>query len=169
MTDAALLADFRQWQSFRDQERLNREHESAQRQLEQSGAMATRLAEAYRSMAERGAAEGACYRTLFTRQQQDGSTLACECWLFVRKVIAERGTTRVRAGMLETFDLETGRIAPKEQTPVSITLELFDQISVGRGSLMSCRVDRHDQPEDTHFVTFLDQVQNLKSYMQKTD
>lgn len=169
MTDNTLLPAFRHWQRFSDQERLNREHRASIKRLEESGAMANRLAEAYRSMAKRAAAEGACYRTLFSREQEDGTTLTCESWLFVRRVIAEKGSTRVRASMIETFSLENGRIEPAECSAESITLELFDQISVGRGTLMSCRVDRHDKGGDTHFITFLDTVENYKAYMAKDD
>lgn len=167
MTDATLLANFRHWQRFSQQERLNREHRAAIGRLEQSGAMASRLAEAYRNMAAKGAEEGACYRTLFSRTQDDGSTLTCEGWLFVRRVIAEKGSTRVRGSMLEVFDLQSGRTEPQEATASAVTLELFDQISTGRGVLMSCRVDRHDKRGDTHFITFLDAVENYKGMMKE--
>ncbi|WP_027349240.1 hypothetical protein [Halotalea alkalilenta] len=166
MIGSELLNDYRRWQRFQEQDRLGREHGAAVRKLEGSGAMASKLAEAYRSMAGRAAAEGACYRTLFEREQEDGSTLACEGWLFVRRVISEGGTTRVRATMLESFTLEHGRIPPGERPAYSITLELFDQISIQRGMAMSSRVDRQDAAGDIRFVTFVDAVQNYKAHMQ---
>lgn len=158
MDSTNLFADYRRWQTFQRQDKLQREHAAALRKLADSGAMASRVTEAYRSMADKGAKENACYRTLFERKRVNGESLACEGWLFVRRVLAEGGTTRVRATLLESFTLEDGAIEPGSKPASKVTLEIFDEILVKRSMTMGCRIDRHDQPQDIRFVTFLDSV-----------
>ncbi|KXS36102.1 MAG: hypothetical protein AWU55_3049 [Halomonadaceae bacterium T82-2] len=162
----ALFADYQRWQRFNRQDQLEREHRAALRKLASAGAMASRVTQGYRSMAEKGAAEGACYRTLFRRQHDDGPALGCEGWLFVRRILTEGGTTRVRATLLETFTLEQGAVEPQEATVAKLTLEIFDEILVQRDMALGCRIDRVDDDRDTHFVTFLDSVRgDLTRYM----
>lgn len=158
MDSTTLFTDYRRWQRFQRQDQLGREHTAAMRKLAESGAMATRVTEAYRSMADKGAKEGACYRTVFLRRRDNQETLACEGWLFVRRVLSEGGTTRVRATLLESFTLEEGIIEPGDKPAIKVTLEIFDEILVKRSMTLGCRIDRHDDDNDTRFVTFLDSV-----------
>ena len=158
MDSTTLFADYRRWQCFQRQDQLQREHTAALRKLAESGAMASRVTEAYRSMADKGAKENACYRTLFQRRRDKGEELACEGWLFVRRVLAEGGTTRVRATLLESFTLEDGFIEPGDKPASKLTLEIFDEILIKRSMTMGCRIDRHDESHDIRFVTFLDSV-----------
>lgn len=158
MDPTSLFADYRRWQCFQRQDQLGREHAAALRKLAQSGAMATRVTEAYRSMADKGAKEGACYRTLFQRRRDNQETLVCEGWLAVRRVLAEGGTTRVRATLLESFTLEDGILEPGDKPATKLTLEIFDEILVQRSMTLGCRIDRHDEPHDIRFVTLLDSV-----------
>lgn len=165
MESPSLIAEYRRWLVFQRQEQLGQEHRGATERLAKAGALAARVTEAYRSMADKGAKEGACYRTLFLRQRE-GGTLACEGWLFVRRVVAEGGATRVRASLLETFTLEDGIIAPGERPAHKITLELFDELKVERSMATTARVDRIDTSGDTHFITLLDAVRgDLRQYM----
>ncbi|WP_251978225.1 hypothetical protein [Salinicola avicenniae] len=166
MDATSLHADYRLWLRFQRQEKLAREHRAAVTKLAESRAMASRVTEAYRSMADRGAKEGASYRTLFQRQRDDGENLACEGWLFVRRVLAEGGTTRVRATLFESFTLEDGDIAPPDTDPTKITLDIYDELLVRKTMAMGCRADRHDDPKDTRFITFLDSVRgDLHQYL----
>ncbi|WP_136064780.1 hypothetical protein [Modicisalibacter radicis] len=162
MDDAtSVIAEYRRWQRFQRQDQLEREHAAALRKLADSGAMASRVTQGYRSMADKGAQEGACYRTLFRRQRDDTTSLTCEGWLFIRRVLAEGGTTRVRATLLESFTLEGGSVDPAKDSPSKpskVTLEIFDEILVQRDMTLGCRIDRHDDDRDTQFVTFLDSV-----------
>lgn len=166
MDATTLFADYQRWQRFQRQDQLEREHRAALRKLAESGAMATRVTQGYRSMAEKSASESACYRTLFSRRRETGDIAACEGWLLVRRVLAEGGTTRVRATLLEGFTLETGAIDPAQASAYKVTLEIFDEILVQRDMTLGCRIDRHDDDRDTHFVTFLDSVRgDLTRYM----
>lgn len=158
MDPTTLFADYHRWQRFQRQDQLGREHAAALHKLAQSGAMATRVTEGYRSMADKGAKEGACYRSVFLRSRDNGEALACEGWLFVRRVLAEGGTTRVRATLLESFTLEEGSIEPGDKPATKVTLEIFDEILVKRSMTLGCRIDRHDDERDTRFITFLDSV-----------
>ncbi|ART61749.1 hypothetical protein [Kushneria marisflavi] len=166
MDVTSILEEYRHWQRFSKQEKLDQEHLGAVQKLAKSGAMATRMAASYKSMAERAASEGACYRTLFSRRQDNGEQLACEGWLFVRRVLAEGGTTRVRATLLETFTLEHGVITPGSMPGTSVTLEIFDELLVKNTMQLGCRVDRSDDDRDTRFVTFVDMVRgDLKAHL----
>ncbi|WP_106477009.1 hypothetical protein [Phytohalomonas tamaricis] len=166
MSVSSLLNDYQKWRRFQRQDSLDREHDAALRKLAESGAIASRMTEAYRSMASRGASEGACYRTLFRRQLEDNHALACEGWLFIRRVLAEGGTTRIRATMVETFNLEEGFVTLGKRPAEAITLEIYDEILTQRGMLMRCRADRQDKQGETHFITFLDSVRgDLKPYL----
>ncbi|APE29487.1 hypothetical protein BOX17_00035 [Halomonas aestuarii] len=165
MDEHHLVTEYRRWLTFQHQARLDREHHGARQRLEESKVSATRMTEAYRSMAEKGASEGASYRTLFLRDH-DETALACEGWLFVRRVLAEGGSTRVRATLLTTFTLETGRIEPGSQPAEKVTLEIFDQLRVDRGMSSVVRVDRTDGSRDTRFITLLDAVRgDLRRHM----
>ena len=154
----SLYADYRLWQRFQRQDQLSREHQAAVRKLAETGAMASRVTEAYRSMADRGAKEGASYRTLFQRQRDSGDNLACEGWLFVRRVLTEGGTTRIRATLFEGFTLEQGTLTPSPDTGIKITLDIYDELLVQSSLKLGCRTDRHDDARDTRFITFLDSV-----------
>lgn len=166
MDSTSLFADYARWQRFQQQDQLHREHKAAVRKLAESGAMASRVAEAYRSMAEKGAAEGACYRTLFLRQRPHGESRACEGWLFVRRVLAEGGITRVRGTLLESFTLEDGALTPGDKPALKVTLDIYDEILVQRTMKMGCRIDRQDDQQDTHFITLLDSVRgDLRAHM----
>lgn len=166
MDATSLHANYRLWLRFQRQEQLAREHQAALRKLAETGAMASRVTEAYRSMADRGAKEGASYRTLFQRQRDDGENLACEGWLFVRRVLAEGGTTRIRATLFETFTLEEGNITPSAENPKKITLDIYDELLVQKSMALGCRTDRHDDERDTRFITFLDSVRgDLRQYL----
>lgn len=161
-----LLDEYRRWQRFQQQDRLDREHRGAVQKLAASGAMSSKVVEAYRSMAARAASEGACYRTLFERQVDDNTTVACEGWLYVRRVIVEGGTTRVRASLIETFTLVTGAVDAGTIPAKRITLELFDEIAMDRNMSMSCRIDRRDDESDRRFITFTDNARNYKALAQ---
>ncbi|SHF56249.1 hypothetical protein SAMN02745148_02989 [Modicisalibacter ilicicola DSM 19980] len=166
MDSTTLFSDYHRWQRFQHQDRLEREHAAALRKLAEFRAMASRVTEGYRSMADKGAKEGACYRTLFLRGRDNGEALVCEGWLFVRRVLAEGGTTRVRATLLESFTLEEGIIEPGDKPAGKITLEIYDEILIKRSMTMGCRIDRHDDEHDTRFVTFLDSVRgDLKEHL----
>ncbi|MFC3285461.1 hypothetical protein [Litchfieldella rifensis] len=166
MDSSPLIAEYRRWLVFQRQEQLSQEHRGAATRLAQAGAVAARVTDAYRSMADKGAQEGACYRTLFLRQRESGDVLPCEGWLFVRRVLAEGGMTRVRASLIETFTLEEGVIAPGERPAKKITLEIFDELLVEKSMATSCRVDRIDQSGDTRFITLLDAVRgDLRQHM----
>jgi len=166
MDATSLHANYRLWQRFQRQEQLAREHQAALRKLAETGAMASRVTEAYRSMADRGAKEGASYRTLFQRQRENGDNLACEGWMFVRRVLAEGGTTRIRATLFESFTLEEGEIKPSPESPQKITLDIYDELLVQKSMVLGCRTDRHDDERDTRFITFLDSVRgDLHQYL----
>ncbi|WP_110665517.1 hypothetical protein [Salinicola halophilus] len=162
----SLQADYRMWLRFQRQEQLGREHRAAVQKLAETGAMASRVTEAYRSMADRAAKEGASYRTLFQRQRDEGDNLACEGWLFVRRVLAEGGTTRIRATLFETFTLEDGEIQPSAESPKKITLDIYDELLVSKSMKLGSRADRQDDARDTRFITFLDSVRgDLRQYL----
>ncbi|MFG6178863.1 hypothetical protein ACGTN6_16635 [Halomonas sp. THAF12] len=166
MESRELIHDYHRWLRFQHQARLDREHRAAWQQLESAGVSAQRTTEAYRSMAEKAAAQGACYRTLFLRQHDDGHSLACEGWLFVRRVIAEGGATRVRGTLLPSFTLIDGPLAPADAQAESMTLEIFDQLLVDRGLASVARVDRVDASGDSHFITLIDSVRgDLRRHM----
>ncbi|MFC0268509.1 hypothetical protein [Kushneria aurantia] len=166
MDVTSILQEYRHWQRFSRQEKLDGEHRAAVQKLAKSGAMASRMTASYKSMAERAASEGACYRTLFNRRVDEENSLACEGWLFVRRVLGEGGTTKVRATMLETFTLEHGAIAPGSRPAVPVTLEIFDELLVQSTMQLGCRVDRHDDDGDTRFITFVDMVRgDLKPHL----
>lgn len=165
MESTELIAEYRRWRRFQHQAQLDREHRTASQRLETSKVSATRMTQAYRSMADKAAAEGACYRTLFLRDH-DGTALACEGWLFVRRVLAEGGATRVRATLIETFNLASGHLEPGRQPAEKLTLEIFDQLTLERGLASSVRVDRIDAAGDTRFITFLDTVRgDLRTHL----
>lgn len=165
MDEKNLVTCYRRWLTFQQQARLDREHHGARQRLEESKVSATRMTEAYRSMAAKGASEGASYRTLFLRDHGD-TALACEGWLFVRRVLAEGGSTRVRATLLTTFTLEEGRIETGSQPAEKVTLEIFDQLNIDRGMSSVVRVDRIEGNRDTRFVTLLDAVRgDLRRHM----
>lgn len=161
----SLIQQYQHWQRFLRQDRLDREHKGAVQKMAAAGVSANKVVEAYRSMATRGATEGACYRTLFDRRYDDQTTLACEGWLFIRRIIQEGGSTRVRASLVESFTLTQGIIAPEKMVPQDVTLELFDEIAVDRGMAVSCRVDRRDDDSDSRFVTFTDAVRNYRTLL----
>ncbi|BBG30287.1 hypothetical protein [Zymobacter palmae] len=163
----SLLQHYAHWQRFLRQDRLDREHKGAVQKMAAAGVSANKVVEAYRSMATRGATEGACYRTLFDRRYDDQTTLACEGWLFIRRIIQEGGSTRVRASLVESFTLTDGIITPEQMAPQDVTLELFDEIAVDRGMAVSCRVDRRDDDADSRFVTFTDAVRNYRTLLNK--
>ncbi|SEK30728.1 hypothetical protein [Halomonas daqiaonensis] len=166
MDEKNLVSGYRRWLTFQQQARLDREHHGARQRLEESKVSSTRMTEAYRSMAAKAASEGASYRTLFLRDHDD-TALACEGWLFVRRVLAEGGSTRVRATLLTTFTLEEGRIEPGSQPAEKVTLEIFDQLNIDRGMSSVVRVDRIDGNRDTRFITLLDAVRgDLRRHMQ---
>lgn len=165
VTHEGLVQQYQHWQRFLRQDRLDREHKGAVQKMAAAGVSANKVVEAYRSMATRGATEGACYRTLFDRRYDDQTSLACEGWLFIRRIIQEGGSTRVRASLVESFTLEQGLIAPEAMAPQDITLELFDEIAVDRGMAISCRVDRRDDDMDSRFVTFTDAVRNYRTLL----
>jgi len=168
MDEKNLLTSYRRWLTFQQQAQLDREHRGARQRLEESKVTATRMTEAYRSMAAKGASDGASYRTLFLRDHGD-TALACEGWLFVRRVLAEGGATRVRATLLTTFTLEEGHIEPGSQPAEKVTLEIFDQLNIDRGMSSVVRVDRIDGegPRDTRVITLLDTVRgDLRRHMQ---
>lgn len=166
-TREELLSQYHHWQRFLRQDRLDREHKGAVQKMAAASVSANKVVEAYRSMATRGATEGACYRTLFDRRYDDKTTLACEGWLFIRRIIQEGGSTRVRASLVESFTLDQGQIALEAMEAQDITLELFDEIAVDRGMAVSCRVDRRDDDADSRFVTFTDAVRNYRTMLNR--
>ncbi|WP_148254135.1 hypothetical protein [Aidingimonas lacisalsi] len=166
MDSDSRIKEYRRWLIYQRQEQLGREHRGASEKLINAGVTAQGVTDAYRSMADKGANEGACYRTLFLREYPENELLACEGWLFVRRVLSEGGSTRVRATLLETFSLDNGLINPGEHPAEKVTLEIFDQVQVGSSLSTSSRVDRIDTGGDTRFITFLDAVRgDLQPYM----
>ncbi len=158
MAFSQLMAEYRQWLTFQRQEQLSREHQGIVQRLEDARASANQVLQAYRSMAEKASIEGACYRTIFLRQQDDNHALPCEGWLFVRRVLSEGNSTRVRVTLLETFSLEDGIMAPGDKPARKLTLEIFDQLNIDKGMRTNVRVDCLDTPQDYHFITLLDAV-----------
>ncbi|XKE43841.1 hypothetical protein LG302_10615 [Halomonas organivorans] len=166
MDSDALLHDYHRWLRYQRQDRLDREHRAAWQQMEAAGIPARRTVEAYRSMAEKAAAQGACYRTLYLQAHEGGDALACEGWLFVRRVLAGEGQTRIRAALLPTFTLEDGPLSPGDRPADAMTLEVFDAVSLDRGLASVARVDRVDAPGQTRFITLIDQVRgDLRSHL----
>ncbi|MCM2130372.1 hypothetical protein [Larsenimonas rhizosphaerae] len=163
---SALFDQYQQWQRFNQQDRLDREHRAAMKKVIASGAMARKMVDAFKSMAEKGASQGACYRTIYRHETDDGQALTREGWLFIRRVQAEGGATRVRATLLKSFTLDDGAIEFARDQGEGITLEIFDEINTAGSISMSCRVDRTDDKYDSQFVTFLDMVRgDLKPYL----
>ncbi|GAA3893917.1 hypothetical protein GCM10022228_01230 [Halomonas cibimaris] len=158
MASSDLIADYRRWLTFQHQEQLSREHAGIVQRLEEARASSGPVVQAYRSMAEKAAAEGACYRTLFLRTREGGEALVCEGWLFIRRLLSEGQQARVRATLVETFTLEDGIMAPGDKPARKITLEIFDQVHIDKGMRTSVRVDCVDNGNDAHFVTLLDAV-----------
>ncbi|WP_085919371.1 hypothetical protein [Halomonas sp. CSM-2] len=166
MASSQLIEQYRQWQTFQRQDQLSREHLGVVQRLEDARASSTQVVEAYRSMAEKASKEGACYRTLFLRKRNDQHALPCEGWLFVRRVLSEGNSTRVRVTLVETFTLEDGTLAPGDKPARKLTLEIFEQVQVDKGMRTSVRVDCLDKPEDYHFITLLDAVRgDLRPYL----
>nr|WP_300312575.1 hypothetical protein [Halomonas sp.] len=157
MASKELINEYLQWRAFRRQSQLDSEFRAARKKLDDARISATRMTEAYRSMADKGAEQGACYRTLYQRDH-DGVAVTCEGWLFVRRVLAEGGTTRVRATLLETFRLENGQQEPGKTTAEKVTLEIYDQLLTSQNMALVVRVDRTDGDRQTNFLTFADQV-----------
>ncbi|GHC32907.1 hypothetical protein [Aidingimonas halophila] len=160
------IQEYHRWVTYQRQEQLVREHRGATDKLVNAGVTAKSVTQGYHSMADKGASEGACYRTLFMREYVDNELLPCEGWLFIRRVLEDGESTRVRASLLETFNLIDGQIRVGDRAADSITLEIFDQVKVGNHISTSSRVDRVDASGDTRFITFLDAVRgDLRSYM----
>ncbi|MGO2132377.1 MAG: hypothetical protein ACTH3D_05675 [Halomonas sp.] len=152
------IHDYHRWLNFQRQAQLDREHRGAVSRLDEAGVSATRMIEAYRSMAEKAASERACYRTLFQRAYEGGHHATCEGWLFVRRVLAEEGKTLVRATLMTTFTLTDG-VMTADQAPVEkLTLEVFDQLKLDSGIASVARVDRADRSGDVQFIALLDSV-----------
>ena len=165
MASSQLMADYRQWLTFQRQEQLSREHQGISQRLEDARASANQVLQAYRSMAEKASNEGACYRTLFLRER-DNASLPCEGWLFVRRVLSEGNSTRVRVTLLETFTLEDGIIAPGDKPARKLTLEIYDKLYINKGMRTQARVDCLDTTQDYHFITLLDAVRgDLRPYL----
>ncbi|MWJ26612.1 hypothetical protein LG290_06940 [Halomonas sediminis] len=158
MASSRLMAEYQQWLTFQHQEQLSREHQGIAQRLTDARATANQVVQAYRSMAEKAATEGACYRTLFLRQGETGKALPCEGWLFIRRVLSEGNTTRVRATLLDTFTLEQGHIEVGTQPARKVTLEIFDQIQIDKGMATTVRVDEVGSAGNYHFITLLDAV-----------
>jgi hypothetical protein len=166
MASSQLMADYRRWLIFQRQEQLSREHQGIVQRLEDARASANQVVQAYRSMAEKASVEGACYRTIFLRKRDDNHALPCEGWLFVRRVLSEGNSTRVRVTLIETFTLEDGIMAPGDKPARKLTLEIFDQLQMDKGMRTSVKVDCLDAPEDYHFITLLDAVRgDLRSHL----
>lgn len=160
-----LINQYRRWRAFQRQAQLDGEHRAARRKLNEARISATRMTEAYRSMAEKGAEEGAFYRTLYLRSHDD-TALACEGWLFVRRVLSEGGSTRVRATLLETFQLANGQLEPGKTAAEKVSLEIYDQLLVDKGMATAVRVDRVDGDRQVQFMTFSDQARgDLRQYL----
>ncbi|MGQ7249404.1 hypothetical protein ACUN9Y_18985 [Halomonas sp. V046] len=165
MASKELISEYRRWRAFQRQAQLDREHRGARTKIDEARVSASRMTEAYRSMAEKGAAEGACYRTVYLRDH-DGVALTCEGWLFVRRVLAEGGSTRVRATLLETFRLESGQVEPGVTAAQKITLEIYDQLLIDQGMATAVRIDAIDGDRQSHFLTFSDQARgDLRRHM----
>jgi len=158
MASSKLIADYRRWLTFQRQEQLSREHSGIVQRLEDAHASSKQVMQAYRSMAEKAATEGACYRTLFLRTRDSGDALVCEGWLFIRRLLSEGEQARVRATLLETFTLEDGIIAPGDKPARKVTLEIFDRVHMEKGMRTSVQVDCVDADHDYHFITLLDAV-----------
>ncbi|WP_442489887.1 hypothetical protein [Halomonas litopenaei] len=157
MASPELIKEYRRFRAFQKQAQLDTEHRGAQAKIDEARVSAARMTEAYRSMAEKGAEQGACYRTLYLRDH-DGVALTCEGWMFVRRVLAEGGATCVRASLLETFRLENGQCAPGDTPVEKITLEIYDQLLVDKGMATAVRIDGVDGDRHSQFLTFNDQV-----------
>ncbi|MBZ5488216.1 hypothetical protein HW452_11850 [Halomonas aquamarina] len=158
MSSSQYIAEYRQWLTFQRQEQLSREHQGVAQRLEDARASSKQVVQAYRSMAEKASTEGACYRTLFLRERDNNQVLPCEGWLFIRRVLSEDNSTRVRATLLETFSLEDGIMAPGDKPAQKVTLEIFDKLDINKGMRTSVRVDCLETPQDYHFITLLDAV-----------
>ncbi|WP_404374499.1 hypothetical protein [Vreelandella aquamarina] len=166
MASSHIMADYRQWLTFQRQEQLSREHQGISQRLEDARATANQVVQAYRSMAEKASMEGACYRTLFLRERDNNASLPCEGWLFVRRVLSEGNSTRVRVTLLETFTLEEGNIPLGDKPARKLTLEIFDKLDINKGMRTQVRVDCLDTPQDYHFITLLDAVRgDLRAYL----
>ena len=166
MASSQLMADYRQWLTFQRQEQLSREHQGISQRLEDARASSAQVIQAYRSMAEKASNEGACYRTLFLRECDDNASLPCDGWLFVRRVLSEGNSTRIRATLLETFNLADGAIALGDKPARKLTLEIYDKLDINKGMRTQVRVDAIDTPQDYHFITLLDAVRgDLRPYM----
>lgn len=166
MASSQLMAEYRRWLTFQRQEQLSREHQGIEQRLEDARASASQVVQAYRSMAEKAAKEGACYRTLFLRSTADQPALVCEGWLFVRRMLSEGQQTRIRATLLETFTLEDGIIPVGDKPAKKITLEIYDQLNIDKGMRTSPRVDALESTQDKHFITLLDDVRgDLRQHM----
>ncbi|WP_447556220.1 hypothetical protein [Vreelandella sp. EE22] len=156
MASSQLINDYRQWLVFQRQEQLSREHQGVSQRLEDAKATSSQVIQAYRSMADKASTEGACYRTLFLRESDEQTALVCEGWLFIRRVLSEENTTRVRATLLETFTLEDGSITPGDRPARKVTLEIFEKLDINRGMRTDVRVDCLEAPGDYHFITLMD-------------
>ncbi|WNL43945.1 hypothetical protein RN347_09255 [Halomonas sp. PAMB 3264] len=150
------INDYRQWLVFQRQEQLSREHQGISQRLEDARVTPNQVIQAYRSMADKAATEGACYRTLFLRESDETSALVCEGWLFIRRVLSEGNTTRVRATLLETFTLDDGILSPGDKPARKVTLEIFEKLDINKGMRTDVRVDCLETPEDYHFITLMD-------------
>lgn len=166
MSSSQPIVEYRQWLTFQRQEQLSREHQGISQRLEDARASSKQVVQAYRSMAEKASNEGACYRTLFLRERDDKQALPCEGWLFIRRVLSEDNSTRVRATLIETFTLEEGILAPGDKPAQKITLEIYDKLDINKGMRTSVRVDCLEAPTDYHFITLLDAVRgDLRPYL----
>lgn len=166
MASSELITDYRRWLTFQHQEQLSREHSGIVQRLEDANASSRQVMQAYRSMAEKAAAEGACYRTLFLRTRENNDALVCEGWLFIRRLLSEGEQARVRATLLETFTLEDGIMTPGDKPARKVTLEIFDRVHMDKGMRTSVQVDSIDSEQDYHFITLLDAVRgDLRSHL----
>jgi len=166
MASSQLMAEYRRWLTFQRQEQLSREHQGIMQRLEDARVSAPQVVQAYRSMAEKAAKEGACYRTLFLRTLADQPSLVCEGWLFVRRMLSEGQQTRIRATLLETFTLEDGIIPVGDKPAKKITLEIYDYLNISKGMHTSARVDALESSQDTQFLTLVDAVRgDLRPHM----
>jgi hypothetical protein len=166
MDATTLTRDFHLWQRFSKQDRLEREHRAARRKIAEAGTMATRMIQAYQSMAAKGASESACYRTIYKHKDAQGDVLVREGWLKVRRIVAEGGTTRLRGTLITTFSLADGEREPADAEVEKLTLEIYDEIVAGTRMKLACKVDRCDGEGQTDFITFLDSVRgDLKEWL----
>ncbi|MCB8890392.1 MULTISPECIES: hypothetical protein [Halomonadaceae] len=166
MASSQLINDYRQWLAFQRQEQLSREHQGVAQRLEDARATSGQVIQAYRSMADKAATEGACYRTLFLRESSEDAALVCEGWLFIRRVLSEEGSTRVRATLLETFTLEDGTIVPGDKPARKVTLEIYEKLDINKGMRTDVRVDCLETPADYHFITLMDAARgDLRAHM----